>query len=244
MYKYTKAGLSIALMSISFFLMIENKYICCVGGLVSSLLKLPHWSNGSTGIHMPILYFGIPFVFSFAFVGKYAVKDLGLKKRWIFLIFVIAVTSLVATANQGIVIAKSHSKGLLSIAYESSADNLKFSSKDFKITQFDAQLTLKNYSNQKHVFTIKLDSPYFREEGFEPFEIRNLDGSLKKFELAPSESNTFLLNNEQMLITSGKVISDGSSSGICNEVILTSDTGETVRLVWNGFWGVKESTPL
>lgn len=237
MNHYLKAVLSLMFMCISFLLMVQNKYICCLGSLLLPMVHLPHWSNGTTGLHMPILYFGIPFVYSFKLVHTHVRKAFDLKKRWVLLMAVLMISGLSVLSNQGLAAAKGHSEELLAIAYNPSTENLNYSTKNKVIETLKAQIILQNFSDEDLSFTMTLDNTYEQDANERPIEILDLNGTPYVFKLEAGVYKTFGLDNSRMQFTGGRLIENGTFSGRCEAVILTSTTGQKVRLVWNDFWG-------
>ena len=87
-----KAALSIICMSSLFYMMVTTKYARALGDYVLEMLGLNSWTGDYDGVHLTVIYFGILFICSLFLVSKYAISNLNMRKRTIFLFFILLLT--------------------------------------------------------------------------------------------------------------------------------------------------------
>lgn len=136
---------------------------------------------------------------------------------------------------------KSNSTGLLSIGYNSSGSSMNYRFEDNKFIEFTAELELTNYSDEKRTFYLSIDSSFYREDGIEEISFYTFDGKRANFELEGNEIKSFSLSLDDYNVVGGRKFENGSGSGIIQEIVLTNDMGNKVRLDGENFYGVELS---
>jgi len=233
-----KASLSIFMMSTTFFLMIDTKYVNAIGDYILQFLNINAWSGNNTGLHLTVLYLGILFFLSMFFVNRYAINKLNMKGNRVFIIFVILVTSFTLATSLSVRYVKKNSEGLQSIAFESENSELDYQFTSSEITKLEASFILKNYSDKKREFYISIDSPWLRKDKVKAIEILNKDGSKAKFLLEAGESKQYTITHKEFNISGGRRVANGGSQGIISEIILSNNEGEIVRLTDGNIFGI------
>jgi len=233
-----KASLSIFMMSITFFLMIDTKYINALGDYILQFFNINAWSGNNTGFHLTILYFGILFFISMFLVNRYAIDKLNMKGKRVFIVFVILVTSFTLVTSLSVQYIKRNSEGLESIAFDSENSELDYQFANGEIANLEVSFILKNYSEQKKEFYVSIDSPWLRKDEVKAIEILNKDGSKAKFLLEAGESKEYTITNKEFKISGGRRFANGGSRGIIIEIILSNNEGEIVRLTDENIFSV------
>jgi len=236
-----KGGLSIFLMSVTFYMMLTTKYTNALGDYLLEFIGLRSWTGDYSGTHLTVIYFGILFMISLFIVKKYAIYDLNISRRKVFIIFValmIVFSSITGMVARNI---KKNSTGLLTIGYNSSGSSMNYKSKDYKYVEFTAEFELTNYSNKKKTFYITIDSPFYREDGIEEITFYTYDGERAVFELLSNETKFFSLSLDDYNVVGGRVYQNGYGSGTIQEIVLSNDSGNKVKLDSKNFFGIEIS---
>lgn len=233
-----KAALSILLTALLAFMMIETPNTRALGDYVLEFIGLRSWSGDHIGLHLTALYFGIPFFISLFLVGKYALEGLKLRKRTVFIFFVILMTLLTSVSGAVSKNIKAHSPGLLSIGYGPESSRLDYTCQNGAYTAFTAEFLLTNYSDTPKSFSISIESPHSSEIGTSPLRIEAIGGGALFYQLKPHESRMFSLNLENCKPVGGGAVQDGGGTGSVQGLVLTDEQGNGVRLNNEEFWGV------
>lgn len=236
-----KGGLSILLMSVTFYMMITTKYTHALGDYILEFIGLKSWTGDYSGVHLTVIYFGILFMIGLFLVEKYAIAGLNIRRRSVFFIFVALMTVFSLITGMTARNIKKNSSGLLAIGYNSSGSSMNYRSEDNKFVEFTAELELTNYSNEKKTFYLSIDSPFYREDGIEEISFYTLDGKPAIFELESNETKSFSLSLDNYNIVGGREFQNGSENGIIEEIVLTNHKGNKVRLDSTNFFGIELS---
>ena len=237
MTKKAKAYISILSMAIIFFMNITTKYTRAFGDYVLEFFRIQSWSGNGTGGHLSVLYFGILFFLSIIFVRIYAIERYGMKKRKIFVIFVLLIvlfTQLSGTTAQYI---KKNSEDLLSIAFTPDESFIEYSIKENELSEFEAYFSLENYSEQIQEFTVGIDSRWYREDGLDRINIVMSDGTKAMFILYPGESKEFKLALPEYRIIGEPINEVAYSRSSVTELILTNKEGQSIKLTRKDIFG-------
>lgn len=232
-----KAYIAIWLMSLTFYLSVDTKYVMALGDYVFEFLGYKAWSGNQEGTHYAAIFFLMMFFIALLFVGFYAVERLGMKKMKVFIVFVLLVTSYTVTTGFFAQEIKKNSDGLLSIAYDSKDNHLDYKYKEDGDFELNLVLNLKNYGDESKEFFMSFDSRWSRADGLEPLEVLNKDGSKASFILHAGEEKTFELRDDLYKLSRGESIFISSSRGGIDEVIL-SNKEEVVQLTQKNFFGI------
>jgi hypothetical protein len=220
-------------------MMITTKYAHALGDYILEFLGLKSWTGDYSGTHLTIMYFGILFIIGLFLVKKYAIEGLNLRRRSIFIIFValmVVFSSITGMTARNI---KKNSPGLLTIGYNSMGSRLDYKAEDKKFVEFAAEFELTNYSNEKKTFHLKIDNPFYREDGIDEINFYTFEGKQAIFELDSHETKSYLLSLDKYHIIGGREFQSGSGSGIIQEIVLMDDKGNKVRLDSNNFFGIE-----
>lgn len=234
-----KGGLSILFMTVTFFMMVTTKYTHALGDYILEFMGLKSWTGDYSGTHLTIIYFGILFIIGLFLVEKHAIEGLNIRRRNIFFIFVILMTVFSSITGMTARHIKENSSGLLAIGYISNGSNMNYKSKHNKFVEFTAEFQLTNYSNEKKTFYLSIDSPFYRKDGTEAISFYTVDGKRAIFELESKETKPFSLSLDHYNIVGGRRFQNGGGSGIVEEIVLTNDQGDKVRLDRNYFFGIE-----
>ena len=226
-----KACLSIFIFALSFFMLIETKYLPPLGDLVLERIGIQAWSNGDTGFHLTVLYFGLVALISYISLKVFA-QALKMKGITIFIIFIVLVTSFSYITSATAQYLKSQSDGLYAIALvrNDEANRAHYETRDFKVTDFEIDLTLKNYGKNEVTFFIEFEPFIFDEEPVQNLKIVNKDGSKAEFILEPGKTHRFVITGDLYQLTGGMRSEHGSYGLSVNEVILSNNQGEVILL--------------
>jgi len=98
---------------------------------------------------------------------------------------------------------------------------------------------LKSWSgDESKEFYLTIDSPTYRKEGIQNINIFTKDGNKAVFELEGNETTTFKINLNEYKISGGRLTQNGNGEGTIQEVILTDEKDNKIRLDNNNFFGV------
>ena len=233
-----KGGLSIFFMSLSFYMMITTKYARPLGDYVLEFIGLPSWTGDYTGFHLTIIYFWVLFIIGLSLVKKYARDGLNMKKRRVFLVFIGLIVVFNTMTGATVKTIKKNSPGLLSIGYNSENGRMSYESRDYEFTQFVADFELTNYSDEKKTFHIGLDNSSYEKDGFDSINFYLFDGNQATFELEAGQTTAFSLSLDDYHVTGGRKHENGSGNGTIQQVILTNDKGDRVKLDRKDFIGI------
>lgn len=224
--------MSVALLSISFYMMTTTRYTHALGDYVLEFIGLKSWTGEYSGTHLTVFYFSILVVLGLYLVRKYAVYGLGIRTRNVLFLFIAFVIIFSLVTNITARNIKKYSEGLLSLGYNSKNSKMKYKSESMEYTEFNAEIQMINYGNQSKEFYITIDSPFYRKEGTEHIDIFNKDGNRATFRLNGNETKTFKINLDEYNIKGGRLSLNGigGGSGVIEELILTNVNGDSIRL--------------
>ncbi len=244
MNKKIKAFLSMLFMSITFYMMLETKYVNALGDYLIEFIGLKSWTGDYTGVHLTIFYFMPLFIIGTILVKKYIVNDLKINWKIVVIIFIglntIFALSTGAIAKQ----IKGSSPGLLSIGLEDDEiNNMEYKFNNSRYIDFEAEIKLVNYSKEDKEFHLMIVNDYNKNHDIKLIRLYNLDGSKAVFKLEGKEEKIFSISLDEYIIKGGyineKSYDAGAGSGVIVEVIILDDKGEEVKLDENNFFGVR-----
>ncbi|ACV64110.1 hypothetical protein Dtox_3380 [Desulfofarcimen acetoxidans DSM 771] len=236
-----KGGLLIFFMSVTFYMMLTTKYTHALGDYMLEFIGLKSWTGDYSGIHLTVIYFGVLFILSLFLVEKYAIKRFNIRGRSVF--FISVVLMIVFSSITGVTVkhVKSNSAGLLSIGYNSSDSSINYRSEDNKLVEFTAKFKLTNYSNEKKTFYLCINNPFDREKRIEEISFYTFDGKRAIFQLEGNETKSFSLSLDRYDVVGGRELQNVSGRGVVQEIVLTDDKSNKVRLDSKNFFGVEIS---
>lgn len=223
-----KGGLSIFFMSLVFYMMITTKYTHALGDYILEFAGLKSWSGNYSGTHFTIIYFGVLFIISLFLVERYAINNLNISRRKIFLIFIVMVTLFYLLTGKIAINIKKNSPGLSSIGFNLSESEIDYWSDESGIVEFKAKFELTNFSEEEKHFYISMNRELYEREGFNEINFYTLSGEKAIFKIYGNESKSFSVSLNDYIITGG--IQNGGEGGIIEEIILTNENGDKAIL--------------
>ena len=240
MNKRTKAFLSVLFMSITFYMMLETRYVNAIGDYVIEFIGLKSWTGNHTGTHLTITYLMPLFIIGIILVKRYAIRDLKIKWRMVIIVFIGLNT--IFTLSTGAIAKniKSNSEGLLPIGFEQEEDNdMEYEFNDGRYTKFKADIKLTNYSKEDKQFYLMIDNNYDEN----PIRLYDLDGGKAIFKLRGKEAKIFSINLDNYLVKDSDMNEidyvRGAGSGVITGVIVFDDIGDEVKIDNNNFFGIR-----
>lgn len=208
---------SILLTSISFFMMVDTKYFEALGDNIVQAIGLKAWSgNGNLGIHLTIFYFLVPLIIG---LNKYCYKKFKIRKMKIFIIICILLFVFTVSLNEYAEWIKRDADGLLSIEVIWNESKYYFNTNNEEITEFGAEIKLKNHSNERREFYLGIKEPNINQK---IFQIHNEYGAI-----AYDNDNTpLLITLEPKSVSRIKVNFKNDN----NEIAFESNTGSSGRI--------------
>lgn len=234
MNKKAKVYLSVFVMSLMFFMIIDTRYARPIGDYIIEFMGLRSWTGNQTGLHLSAIYFGVLFIVSILFVRRFAMSELNLNWKRIF-VYLIGLNILFTFATGTIVKnIKANSKGLLAIGIEKKS-NLSYEFDGETYIQFDGEITLKNYSDEEQHFYLMIDD----REGIGSAELYNSYEHDSFFSLKGNEEKTFFITLDHVKVENIDFpdYDWASGTGGIDRLVLTNENGEVVRLEENDFLG-------
>jgi len=239
MNKKIKAYLSVLLMSLSFYMMIETPYISAMGDYVLEFIGLKSWTGNNTGTHLTIFYFTPLIIIGVILVKKYAIRDLKIKRKIVIIAFIgLNIIFLLSTGLMAKSI-KASSKGLLAIGIDQKYDNyMEYEFNDGRYVKFKADIKLTNYSKEDKQFYLMINNNY----GKSHIGIYNLDGSKAIFKLKGKETKVLSINLDDYLAKDNSLNENGyrnvGGSGHITGIIVFDNKGDKVKIGNNNFFGI------
>lgn len=230
--------MAIFFFSISFYMMVTTKYMHALGDYVIEFVGLKAWTGEYSGTHLTIFYFGILTIIGLFQIHKYAIDELGIRKRYVLILCIAFITILNSATSISVRSVKKHSDHLLSIGCNYKNSKMSFASKDTEFTQFKADIEMMNYSDRSKEFNLTIVSPFHRE-GTAYFDIFTKGGNKAIFNLSGNETKILNINLDEYKIVSRGFPSNISGNGDIQEVILTDKQGNSIRLDVNNFLGIE-----
>ncbi len=239
MNKKIKAFLSVLLMSLSFYMMIETPYIRAMGDYVLEFIGLKSWTGNNTGTHLTIFYFTLLLIIGVILVKKYVIRDLKIKKKIVIIAFI--GLNLIFILSTGLIARsiKSNSEGLLSIGIDQKYDNyMEYEFNEGRYVKFIADIKLTNYSKEDKEFYLMINNNY----GKSPIGVYNSDGSKAIFKLKGKETKMLYINLDDYLIKDENLNETGyrniAGSGYITGIIVFDNKGDKVKIDNNNFFGI------
>lgn len=235
MIKKIKGFLSIFFMSLAFFMMVDTRYVRPLGDYVVEFIGLSSWTGDQTGLHLSVIYFAIIFIGLILLVQKYAIKDLAIQARTVFIYF-IGLNLLFTLMISGVVrTIKGNSEGLLAIGIEQKSD-LTYEFNGKRYIQYDLDITLKNYSDIEQTFYLTVDE----RDGMGSAQLKSLDTADELFHLSGNEQRRFFLTAEHVVFEAVDLpdYDWANGTGRIDRLILSNERGEKVQLEDRDFLGI------
>lgn len=234
MNKKAKGFLSVFVMSLMSFMIIDTRYARPLGDYIVEFIGLRSWTGDQTGLHLSVIYFGFLFIVSILFVRRFAMSELNLNWKRIFVSLIglnILFTFVTGTIVKSI---KENSEGLLAIGIEKQS-NLSYEFDGETYIQFDGEITLKNYSDEEQYFYLMIDD----REGIGSAQLYNWYERDSFFSLKGNEEKTFFITVDNVKVENIDFpdYDWASGTGGIDRLVLTNEDGEAVRLEKNDFLG-------
>lgn len=228
---------TITFMSVLFFLILDTKHIPPVGALLLESLGLKAWSDGDTGFNLTLIYFGVPFLIAYLELRKQIVIHKRFRPLSAFVIFLVCVTMLNMATGYIVQRMKSGMDDLYTIAYIDESGSIKMDYYDRKLITLHIEFALKNYDDTAHTFSVSLNSKWFEQDRVAPLKILNKDGSTALFTLEAGEKKLFVIDHENYDIEGGVIGENFGYTSFIEEIILSGDGVETVKLTHKSIFG-------
>ena len=226
-------------MSVLFFMIIDTKYLPPLGGMLLESVGLKAWSGGDTGLHLTLIYFGIPFLIAYLELRRHHVIHKDFRKLNAFVLFIACVTLLNIGTSFVVQKMKSNMDGLYTIAYIDETGSLKFSYSEQKLNDLHIEFALKNYDDEDHSFNVNLNSKWFEQDRVKPIKILNRDGTLATFTIKAGESKLFVIDQSNYTIEGGYIGDNMGYGSFVEDIILSGEGYDTVILNYKSIF-VKE----
>lgn len=223
-----KAYLSIFLVSLLFYMQIETTHTKALGDYVLEGMGIAAWSNGTSGFHLTLVYFGILLILAIKLLHTYAVKRKVMTGPNAFGYFIVGLILINMLTGFAVYTIQSNADSLLSITYEDEDHNYSYTQENGELRSFSAQFTLRNQSSEAKIFHIAIYNSLSVEESDSIIQVLNKDGSKAKFTLMGKSKETYVLDLDTYDFDVKTDFS--SSSGGLEQIVLTSDDGEKVIL--------------
>lgn len=237
--KKVKGIIAILFLAMSFFMMKETEYTHALGDYLLEYIGVRPWTGEFRGMHLTFIYFGILTIVLLVIVLDFSAEKCGIRKRWVLLLVIVFINMFSFTTNAIAKNIKKNSNGLLTIGFNSKNSKIEYQSKDMKYTEFNAEIEMVNYGNESKEFYITLVAPDYEKEGFEDIDISTKDGNKAVFELDGNETRTFNINLDEYAISGGRLAKNGGGKCTIQDIILTDENDNKIRLDENNFFGVK-----
>ncbi len=239
--KKVKGIIAILFLAMSFFMMKETEYTHALGDYLLEYIGVRPWTGEFRGTHLTFIYFGILTIVLLVIVLDFSVEKCGIRKRWVLLLVIVFINMFSFTTNAIAKNIKKNSNGLLTIGFNSKNSKMEYKSKDMKYTEFNAEIEMVNYGNESKEFYLTIDNPAHREEDVKSINVFTKDGNKAVFELEGNETKTFKINLNEYEISGGRLAKNGGGKGTIQDIILTDENDNKIRLDENNFFGVKLS---
>ena len=236
-----KGIIAIFFLSISFYMMKTTTYTRALGDYVLEFIGLKSWSGEFRGMHLTVIYFGILTIVLLYVVLNFAVGKCGIRKRWVLLLVIVFINMFSFITNGVAKNIKRNSDGLGTIGLNSENSKMEYKSKDMQYTKFNAEIELVNYGDESKEFSMTIDDLYYKEDGIKDIDIFTKDGKKTVFKLEGNETEIFRINLDEYKILGGRVSQNGGGNGVIEDIILTDENNNKIKLDKNNFFGVELS---
>lgn len=223
-----KAYGAIGFMSLMFFATIDTIYARALGDYVVGAIGLRAWTGeDQMGIHLSLIYFFILFLLGAYWVEKYAREVLKINKKTVFLLF-LGLNAVFYIVTGGVAKnVKANAEGLLTIGFKPTEESeMTYDFENGNYTAFEADIILKNYSDEEKTFYLMITDRYDSEL----IKIYDLDGEKKLFVLEGNETRRFSIDLENALVESGYIdqYDGGSGWSMLDQIIIYNEDGEVL----------------
>jgi len=226
-----KYYLVMLLLSILLILGIEIELIGAPGNYILRALGLAVWSNGDTGLHMIVIYITVPVIICFIELGVFR-RRLSYSKLKTFVLLLIMITVVKSAAIKIVEFSKGQSTGLHTIALHGDTSTYHMSKRD-GVTDYNIQVNLTNYSDEKKTFTMAVDGKHRRRKGEQPLHILNKDGSKALFELNAKETRIIRITPSEFGLDALETNYERDSYSVTGQVLelnITDENNKSVKL--------------
>jgi len=234
-----KYKILILVISVTLLMMVSIEPIGAPGDYLLESIGLKSWSSEHSGFHLAIIYFGVPFILGLNLLGHYR-KKLRISGWKTFLYSIIIISCLKYSIIEIAEYSKGKSEGLLTIGFDSNESTYRIE-KNQQYTKFNIQVKMTNYSSEKRIFKIAIDSRFRREENQDALHFVDSNGEDAIFVLEGKETRFIDISSENYSIVNEELdesVNSMHSSGDVQELILESLEGDKVKITSEGFFGV------
>lgn len=230
------AGISVFVMAFSWYFMSDSTVIGAPGDHLLEAFSLDSWSGDQTGTHLTAIYGLILLMISFPLIRVNVIERF--KVRWptVFFYVILIIFAMNRITDAIAVDIKAQLQGLKSIEYIEEGNIFEYQWEDGQLEDFVMVFTLKNHNEDRHKFSIMLDSRWMRKDDEIPIKILNKDGSLAIFELYGRQEKRFVITSHDYSYSDGKKLNNGSGFSSIEELILTNNH-EQIKLSDHHYFG-------
>ncbi|WP_105620077.1 transporter permease [Vallitalea okinawensis] len=228
------------IISISFYMCLDTKYVSALGDSIIERIGLKSWSAGDKGLHLTVLYFGVIIITGLFVIEKSLIIPKKIKRWKAFMIFVLLVSLSHLITTSVLISIKSNSPGVLSVGFDKTSEGYyEIEYNGDKLIDFDVKLELRNYSDEDKQFSIQFEKKYKEEHSKEIFTIYDKENNIAVFSLEARAEKIFEIDPENYYIEREQTGRDDiySSRGSIQEVMLINKQGDSVRLHKDNFLG-------
>lgn len=196
------------------------------------------WSSENEGLHIGLIYFASICIIVLKSLKYYRLK-INISKFRTFILFVVIVIILNVGILECYKITKSNSKGLFSIGFDKNTSSYNISQERENL-EFDIQIKITNYSNNRKEFKLALDSNNCLENVQKPIYIFDRDGEESIFVLESRETKVIEINQNEYSIYIDELdnaMNLWSCFGLIDSIILEDLEGVNVKITSEGYLG-------
>jgi len=217
----------VSLMMIIFaFMMIDTMYLKAIGDYILEAVGLSAWSNGDMGVHLTIVYFGIPFLVCFFWLSHRLRR--ANRKPVVFVILIVGCIVLSFLTTQGVLLSKTLSNSLYALTYDNENANIQYRVENDKLKEFRCEVTLTNHGSQPQQFELSIKGLQVFISDETHLTILDETGNPATFKLDGKETRTFVIEYPEFEPSYRLMYNNGGFGGTIQTILLKDAiSGET-----------------
>ncbi|TAH67134.1 MAG: hypothetical protein EWM47_09370 [Anaerolineaceae bacterium] len=218
----------IILLALIFYMMLSTPHSRALGDIVLESIGMKSWTDGYTGTHLAVIYFGILFFIVFNVYSWYVNDDVKKNRLNKILLFIGSVTIIYLAHSTFVHMAVGNAEGLNTIAIAPSGNFYDYKIADGEIQEFEYEFELTNYSRDSKNFSI---NGYLNN--MIRFEVLDKNGTMAKFNIREKGNVTYNINNENFIIKVYGIDKQFSAGGrgIIDSLILLDEESNPTKVI-------------
>lgn len=218
----------IIILALVFYMMLSTPHSRALGDIVIESFGLKSWTDGYSGIHLTVIYFGILLFIIYLIYKKFVNDEVGIRRKYKIIFFIASVTIYYLVHSAFVHMEVGNAEGLNTIAIAPDGNSYTYKIVDGELVEFEYEFNLTNYSREAKYFTIE---GYIND--LVRFEIYDKQDELIQYFLRGKGTENYKLNlkNVNIKIYGLDKLFSAGGGGRVDSLTLIDDEGNSTKAI-------------